>query len=184
MELAALKLDLAVRTRRGLPMIVAACVLWSVFVLTGLSLPTSQAQALVYLFGAGMLVPLGLATASLLKIDLFVNDNPLSGLLGYAGGAQILFAPIMIACYFTAPSSVPWFLAVLVGAHFLPFAWIFESRSYIFAAVAMSALAGLSAWLWPNATFIVTPSLMVLVLVLTVIGLWREHKSTLIAQRI
>lgn len=177
--MAALKLDLAVRTRRGLPMIIAACFLWTLFALAGISIPAGKWQALVYLFGAGMLVPLGLAASALFKIDLFVNDNPLSGLLGYAGGAQILFAPILIATYFAAPSNIPWFLAVLVGAHFLPFAWIFESRSYIFAAVGMSLCAGLSAWLWPNATFVVTPSLMVLVLILTVFGLWREHSNTL-----
>jgi hypothetical protein len=57
----------------------------------------------------------------------------------------------MLGAYFATPQMAPWYLAVLVGAHFLPFSWLFEGRAYLFAAVATSLSAGLTGWLLPLA---------------------------------
>lgn len=177
MELATIKLDLAVRTVRGLPMILAGCILWFGFSVAGLLLPAGPWQALIYLFGAGLLLPGGLAIGALMKIDLFAKGNALSNLVGYVGGLQILFIPLMIACYQLMPEVVPWFLAILVGAHFLPFVWLYQSRAYLFCSIGMVLAGSLSGWLWGANSFVVTPSLVSVVLILTALGLWREHRA-------
>jgi hypothetical protein len=72
-----IKLDLARRTWRGLNNILAGILLWGGFAVLGMILPDSSLKALVYLFGAGLLFPLGLLIGKLLKIDMFAQGNPL-----------------------------------------------------------------------------------------------------------
>ncbi|MFO7684310.1 MAG: hypothetical protein R6X34_30130 [Chloroflexota bacterium] len=102
------------------------------------------------------------------------KGNSLGILAGLMGGLQILFIPVMLGAYFATPQMVPWYLAVLVGAHFLPFSWLFEGRAYLFAAVATSLSAGLTGWLLPDSTYVVTPLVVVVVLIITAVLLQRE----------
>jgi hypothetical protein len=169
--------DLARRTRCGIAYILAGVLLWTVFGALGLTLPDSPRNGLIYLFGAGLLWPLGLAIGAALRLDLFARDNPLTSLAGLLGSVQILFIPLMIGAYVTTPQAVPWYLAVLVGAHFLPFAWLYDSRAYVFCAVATVAAAGLSAWMLPAATYIVTPFAVAAVLAVTVVLLVRQSAA-------
>lgn len=174
MNVDAARSDLALRTWRGANNILAGVILWSAFGVLGMVLPDSFPRALLYLFGAGVLWPLGLLVGSVLRVDLFARGNPLAGLTGVLGGMQILFAPLMVGAYFATPALVPWYLAVLVGAHFLPFAWLFGSRAYGFAAAALSLAGGLSGWLFPESTFVITPFAVAAVLLLTLLLLARE----------
>jgi hypothetical protein len=176
MDVAAAKRDLAVRTGRGIHNVLAAVLLWSVFGVLGLVLHGTFARALVYLFGAGTLFPLGLLVGRLLRLDAFAKGNPLGVLAGTVGGMQLLFAPLMVGALFASPTHVPWYLAVLVGAHFLPFAWVFESRSYGAGAAGVSLTAGLTGWLWPQHTFVVTPFAVAGVLALMALGLLAESR--------
>ncbi len=166
--------NLARRTRRGITNIGAGVLLWTTFGVLGMVLPPSPQRALIYLFGAGMVLPLGMLLAALLRIDLFANGNPLGLLSGLLGGLQILFIPLMIGAYGATPHAVPWYLGVLVGAHFLPFMWVFNSRAYLFCALATTAAAGLSGLVLPHLAFVVTPFAVAGVLFITVALLVRE----------
>lgn len=171
-----MKANLACRTRRGINNIIAGIGLWTVFGFLGIVLPDSPRKALIYLFGAGMLFPLGLLVGSLMKLDIFAKGNPLGLLAGYLGGLQILFFPLMIGAYFATPNMVPWYLGVLVGAHFLPFAWVFDSKTYLIGSVMISLLSGLVGWLFPNSTFVVAPFVIAFCLVLLALGLTQENR--------
>jgi hypothetical protein len=175
MNLQTMKLDLARSTWRGLPNILAAVGLWSSFGALGIILPDMPQRALIYLFGAGLLVPLGLLAAALLRIDLFAKGNPLAVLGGYLGGLQILFIPLMVGAYLATPQFVPWYLGVLVGAHFLPFAWLYDSRAYLFGSIVTTLAAALTGWLLPALTYVATPFAVVAALLLTALLLWRER---------
>jgi hypothetical protein len=167
MTVQAAKHDLARRTRCGLAYILAGVLLWTVFGVLGLALPDSPRNGLIYLFGAGLLWPLGLAIGAALKLDLFARGNPLAPLAGLLGGVQILFIPLMIGAYMATPRMVPWYLAVLSGAHLLPFTWLYENSAYLFCAVVMVAVAGLTGWLLPSMTYVVTPLAIAAVLAST-----------------
>ena len=88
--------------------------------------------------------------------------------------AGYLIAPLLIGAYATTPQHVPWYLEVLVGAHFLQFVWIYNSRAYLFAALATAGISGLTGWLRPGATYVVTPFAVAAVLLVTAVLLWRE----------
>ncbi len=175
MDLQTMKRDLARRSWRGLPNILAAVGLWTVFGALGMILPDTPQRALIYLFGAGLLLPFGLLIAALLRVDLFARGNPLALLGGYLGGLQILFIPLMVGAYLATPQFVPWYLGVLVGAHFLPFAWLYDSRAYLLGSIVTAIAAALTGWLLPALTYVATPFAVVAALLLTSLLLWRER---------
>src|SRR4051812_44044567 len=76
------RLDLAWHTRCGIAHILVGVLLWLVFGVLGLTLSDSPRNGLIYLFGAGLLWPLGLTIGAALKLDLFASDNPLTSLAG------------------------------------------------------------------------------------------------------
>lgn len=175
MDLGTMKRDLARRSWRGLPNIMAAVGLWIAFGALGIALPDTPQRALIYLFGAGLLLPLGMLIAALLRIDLFARGNPLALLGGYLGGLQILFIPLMVGAYLATPQFVPWYLGVLVGAHFLPFAWLYDSRAYLLGSIGTASAAALTGWLLPAMTYVATPFAVAAALLLTALLLWRER---------
>src|SRR5690625_3126035 len=170
--------DLSHRTGRGLNAIVAGISLWAAFTVLGVFITDSYTLALVYVFGAGLLFPLSLLISKPLGLDPFAAGNPLGTLAGLLGAMQILFIPLMIGAVLTVPDMVPWFSAVLVGAHFLPFSWVYESRAYIVAAVSIPLAAGLIAWLVPKLVVTLVPATVTALLALTAILLKRESAST------
>lgn len=147
------------------------------FTALGAVVPNEFVLALCYVFGAGLLFPLSLLVARAMKLDTFAKGNPLAPLAGLTGTLQLLFTPLMIGATFLVPAAVPWFLAVLVGAHFLPFSWLFASKAYVFAAIAMPVLASLTGWLLPGLVPIVAPASVVAVLIVTATLLARENAA-------
>ena len=126
MDFQTVKMRYAAMTGRGINNIIAGVLLWGGLGLLGLILSDTLFisnqwhKAIIYLLGAGLLFPLGLLVGYLMRIDTFAKGHPMAKLSGLIGGMQIVFIPIMLGAYFTSPEHVPWYLASLVGAHFLP----------------------------------------------------------------
>jgi len=146
-DLAAAPLDelrahLARATGRGVSALGAGVGLWTVFAAVGALVPDATIRALVIVFGSGLLFPLSMLVARMLQLDYFAKGNPLGPLAGIVGAVQVLFIPLMVGATFTTPDAVPWYLAVLVGAHLLPYAWLYFSRTYLVTAIAIPVAAG------------------------------------------
>ncbi len=172
-DLQTLREDLAARSGRGVPTIAAGAGLWTTFGVTGLVLSDVGVLAVFCLAGAGLLWPFSLLIARAQRLDPFARGNPLGQLAGLLGAVQILFIPVMIGVYRLDPGSVPWTLAVLVGAHLLPFAWVYSSRAYLccsLAVVASGAGAGVTAH------HAATSFLTAAVLAVTAVALRRGHR--------
>ena len=67
---------LAVTTKRGIPLIMAGVLFW---MFAGISqwIFSDSMVPWVYVYGVGVVFPLGIFLASLMKIDIFAKDNPL-----------------------------------------------------------------------------------------------------------
>ncbi|MFD4419881.1 DUF7010 family protein [Agromyces sp. NPDC058484] len=174
-ELEALQTDLSTKTGRGVNFIVAGVILWSAFAVLGAFLTNDVVLALAYAFGAGLLFPLSLLVARAMKLDPYAKGNPLGALAGLLGAVQILFIPLMLGATFAVPHVVPWFLAVLVGAHLLPYAWLYNSRAYLFASIGIPVAAGLVGWLLRALVPIAAPSVTAVLLAVTAFMLAREN---------
>lgn len=165
---------LAVSSKRGLPMIFAGMLFWLVAGLAGFL--DHAITVWVYLYGIGLIFPVGLLIAKAMKADLFAKDNPLAVLAGVAGAMQILFAPLVILILFRLPEYIPFAVGVLTGAHFLPYAVIYRSKAYLFLSIATVAGAGLIGSLALQYTFLATPFALAAVYLVTCLLLMRERK--------
>ena len=92
-------------------------------------LPTTIA-AWVYIFQAVVAVPLALALQKLLRYPKAAPDNPLWPLAIQLLLIQALAFPAYVLVLFMAPNYVPTVFAALVGAHFLPYQWLYKTRIY------------------------------------------------------
>ncbi len=173
-------------TQRGINNILGGILLWTTFGVLSLLLPdrlplTNQPhEAIVYLFGAGLLFPLGLLIGQWMGIDTFAKDHPMSLLSGLIGGLQILFIPVMLGAYFASPESVPWYLASLVGAHFLPFYWVYDSIAYLIGALGLVLVAVVAALFAPALTFLIVPFGVATVLLVVAFVLNRENQKDML----
>jgi len=165
---------LAASSKRGLPMIIAGVLFW---LAAGLSGFLDRAIAVwVYLYGIGLIFPLGILLARLMNIDLFAKGNPLGGLAGAVGGMQILFAPVVLLVLFQLPDYMPFTVGVLTGAHFLPFAVIYGSRAYAFLSAATVAGAALTGFFAHAHTFLATPFTLTAVYAAACLWLVKENR--------
>lgn len=178
----ALKAEYIRRNQRGIAFIGAGVIVWSVFAMLGAVLP-EKIRPFIYLFGAGVQFPSGILAATLLKHDWQSKGNPFGGLAGLIGGLQILFAPIVIMTWAKHPELLPWYLGVLVGAHFLPFVWLYNSRAYLFLSVGVTLVSAGTGVFWPAKAYVLTPLAVALVLAVGTLLLWRENKQDASAVR-
>ena len=183
MDFQTTKMRYAAMTGRGINNIIAGVMLWGTLGALGIVLPDTLSvagqwhKAIFYLFGAGLLFPLGLLVGYLMKVDTFARGHPMAKLSGLIGGMQILFIPIMLGVYFASPAHVPWVLASLVGAHLLPFYWVYDSRAYLFGSLGLVTMAAGTGFVMPAQSFVIVPFGVVLVLAGMAVMLWRANKQ-------
>lgn len=130
----------------------------------------------VYLYGIGMIFPIGILVSKAMKVNMLAKDNPLATLSGVVGGMQILFAPVIILVLFQAPEWIPFTVGVLTGAHFLPFVVIYRSKAYMFQSVATVLTAAFTGFFALEHTFLVTPFVLMGVYATTCLWLIQENK--------
>lgn len=93
------------------------------------ALPAEPA-AWVYILQAFVAVPLALGLQSRLRYPKASPDNPLWPLAAQLLAIQAVAFPAYIVVLELEPTLVPVVFAALVGAHFLPFQWLYQTRVY------------------------------------------------------
>jgi hypothetical protein len=177
MTLDELKDDLIRGARNGYPVFLAGALYWLAMGALGLFLE-GQTLALCYLFGVGGIFPLGLLFGKLLKADM-ISKNPLGALSGIVGGIQAFFLPIWIVIYMEHYELIPFAIGLLAGSHFLPYVWIYRSRTYLFLTLAMAAAAFFLGYVFDGLAFSVLPFVMVAIYLATAAGLAAESGRSL-----
>lgn len=181
-EVQRLRGEIARVTRRGIGMTPAACLYW--LGLTGVSAWAGPAAA-----GAGgvlsgghdpgshdLVSPLGWLLNRLCGGDLLARGHPLAGLIGVMAATQVLGWPMLVALFARDSGLLAFALAALLGAHFLPFGWLYRSRAYyLLGTIAVFAAAWLQ-WRWPQHGNLVIPLAMVPCYALGAGAVWRENR--------
>lgn len=172
-------IDLMKRTKKGIPMIYVGVVYW--FLLGASSFLNIEIEwlGLFYLIGAGMIFPIGLLVSKLLKIDFLANDNPFSTMGGVLGGVQILFSPILILIFMERVEWLPFFVAVLTGAHFLPYAVLYKSKGYLFQSFAVVGFTSLIGFGFMEQVYTVLPFGISVIYLITCLLISQENKKVL-----
>jgi hypothetical protein len=140
---------LAEVTLGGVGATLSGALFWAVIAVTlvvqGLSI---DALAWAIVLGGVVVHPLGFVLNRWLGGDILARGHPWAGLIWTLGGTQLLGWVTVAVLFAQAPALVPFGLATLVGAHFLPFAWLYRSMPYAVLGVASVVGVGVMQLLW------------------------------------
>ena len=130
MNLEEMRLDSALKQKKGLHFILASVIIWSavlVINLTGMPILTKN---LFTFFVTAPLMPLAYMISKMIKVDFTNRGNPLTNLGVLFSVNQMLYLLIAMWVYPTVPDKMVMVLAMIFGAHLLPYGWLYKSRSY------------------------------------------------------
>lgn len=135
MNLEQLRFDCAVKQKKGLHFILASIIIWCAIVAVQLTpLPVLSKNLLTFCISAP-LMPLAYMISKLIKVDFTNKGNPLTNLGILFSLNQMLYLLIAMWVYPTVPEKMVMVLAMIFGAHLLPFGWLYKSKSYIILSV-------------------------------------------------
>lgn len=87
------------------------------------------------------LMPLAFFISKIIKVDFQNKKNPLTYLGILFSVNQILYLLIAMWVYPTIPEKMLMVIAMIFGAHLLPYSWLYKSRSYLVFSIAVPILA-------------------------------------------
>lgn len=164
-------------TQRGIGMTLAACLYW-----LGLAMVTAwsgwqpRALGLFLVLGTTLVYPLGWLLTRWCGGDLFARGHPLAGLIAVFAFTQVLGWPLLAILFLRDIALLAFAVAILLGAHFLPFGWLYRSRTYAVLGVLAVLVATLLQWRWPLHGSIGIPLAMALLYALAAGAVWRENR--------
>ena len=127
--------------KRGLHFISASVIIWClVSIVHATSLPIVTKNLLTFCCTCP-LMPLAWMLSKPLGITFSDKENPLSSLGIILSCAQLPYLLIVMWVYAAMPDKMVMTLAMVFGAHLLPFGWLYNSKVYYI----MSALVTLGA---------------------------------------
>lgn len=141
MNLGELRLDCAIKQKRGLHFILASIIIWTAVLIISLtSLPVLTKNLFVF-FCTAPLMPLAFFISKIVKVDFQNKGNPLTNLGILFSANQILYLLIAMWVYPTVPEKMLMVIAMIFGAHLLPYGWLYKSRSYMVFSIVVPILA-------------------------------------------
>ena len=141
MNLNELRLNCAIKQKSGLHFILASVVIWCVLIFVHLSdLPISTKNLLTFCFTAPV-VPLAYLISKVIKVDFQNKANPLTNLGILFSVNQMLYLLIAMWVYPTVPEKMLMVMAMIFGAHLLPYGWLYQSKAYVAFSVVIPIFA-------------------------------------------
>jgi len=141
MKLEELINDCAVKQKKGLHFILASVAIWFIVLNVHLtSLPILTKNFLTFCSTAPLL-PLAFLISRIIKVDFQNKGNPLTKLGVLFSLNQMLYLLIAMWVYPTVPEKMLMVIAIIFGAHLLPYGWLYDSKSYMVFAVLIPILA-------------------------------------------
>lgn len=141
MNLEEMRLDCSNKQKKGLHFILASIVIW--VVVTGIhftSLPILSKNLLTFCFTTP-LMPLAYLISKLIKVDFTNKGNPLTNLGLLFSFNQMLYLLIAMWVYPTVPENMVMIVAMIFGAHLLPYSWLYQSKSYMVMSIIIPIVA-------------------------------------------
>jgi len=135
MNLEELRFNCAIEQKRGLHFILASVIIWfSVLIVHLTTLPILSKNLITFCCTAP-LMPLAFFISKIIKVDFRNKENPLTNLGVLFSVNQILYLLIAMWVYPTVPEKMLMVIAMIFGAHLLPYGWLYKSKSYTVFAI-------------------------------------------------
>ena len=137
-----LRIDIAKRGKKGLHFIIASVLIWcAVLVVSLLPIEDILTKNLLTFCFTAPLPPLAYMFSKIIKAEFSTKDNPLNKLGLLFSFNQFLYLLIAMWVYLTVPDKMVMVLAIIFGAHLLPFGWLYKSKAYSVMSVLVSFTA-------------------------------------------
>ena len=135
MKIEELRLDCAVKQKKGLHFILASVVIWcAILVVQLMDIPILTKNLFVFCCTAPLL-PLAFFVSKIIKVDFQNKDNPLTNLGILFSINQMLYLLIAMWVFPTVPEKMLMVIVMIFGAHLLPYGWLYKSKTYMFFSV-------------------------------------------------
>jgi len=82
-------------------------------------------------------MPLAYLISKIIKVDFTNKENPLTNLGILFSVNQMIYLLIAMWIYPTIPEKMVMVIAMIFGAHLLPYGWLYKSMSYMVLAVVI-----------------------------------------------
>jgi len=136
-----MRLDSAVKQKKGLHFFLASIIIWSAILVVHLTAQSILTKNLLTFCFTAPLVPLAFLISKLIRVDFTNKENPLTNLGVLFSVNQMLYLLIAMWIYNAVPEKMVMILAMIFGAHLLPYGWLYQSKSYM----VMSAIIPVAA---------------------------------------
>lgn len=141
MNLDELRNDCALKQKKGLHIILASVVIWVAVLCVHLAdLPILTKNLLTFCCTAPLL-PLSFILSKIIKVDFQNKGNPLTNLGILFSVNQILYLLIAMWIYPTVPERMLMVIAIIFGAHLMPYSWLYKSKSYFVLSIIIPIAA-------------------------------------------
>lgn len=135
MSLDELKLDCAKKQKKGLHFILASIIIWTLVAIVHMTDLPILTKNLLTFSATAPLVPLAFLISKFIKVEFSDKSNPLNQLGLLFSLNQILYLLIAMWVYPTVPDKLVMVIAMIFGAHLLPYAWLYSSKIYAIMSV-------------------------------------------------
>ena len=88
-----------------------------------------------------ILLPLSFILSKIIKVDFQNKGNPLTNLGVLFSVNQILYLLIAMWIYPTVPEKMLMVIAIIFGAHLMPYSWLYKSKSYFILSIIIPIAA-------------------------------------------
>ncbi len=137
-DLDLLRLDLTIKAKNGLNFIVAAIIIWlSITYIWTLPYSIGSRGVLTF-YAGGLMLPLAWVFSKLMRTSWNIPDNPIQPLGLWLNFAQLVYFPILVFVYLRYTEHFVMVYVIITGAHFLPYAWFYNTKSFAVMAVVIS----------------------------------------------
>lgn len=136
-----LRNDCALVQKKGLHFILASVIIWLAVLCIQLSDFPILTKNLYTLCCTAPLLPIAFFFSKLLKIDFQHKANPLTKLGLLFSVNQMLYILIAMWVYPTVPEKMLMVIAMIFGAHLMPYSWLYKSKTYFVLSIVIPILA-------------------------------------------
>ena len=131
MSLEELRLDCAIKQKRGLHIIGASVIIWFIVLCVYLSPLDILSKNFLTFCCTAPLIPISYVISKVIKVDFQNKENPLTNLGVLFSVNQMLYLLIAMWVYPTVPEKMLMVLAIIFGAHLMPYSWLYKSKVYL-----------------------------------------------------
>lgn len=129
--------DVIQATRSGFAFLLVNGAGWVIAGILARRWPVQRTATLLLVMGA-FTTPLAFALRWMLGFPDYSPDNPLNQLALLIAFIPAVAIPAVLAAYFKYPLYMPSVMAALLGGHFLPYSWLYQTGVYLILGIAVA----------------------------------------------